>query len=253
MLAHPLIVEAIEDNFVPVAVYNNVGGDDQKILKRFEEPAWNYQVMRFMNSEAVDIVPRRDKVWTVPATAARLVEALEAADKPVPGYLSNILLAETNPQRKTIVLAMHCFWVGEAKLGMLDGVLTTQSGFYDRREVVKVTYDPAKITLQKLIGEAEKLECANGVYLANEADRKTAASVAKHSVKDFDSTKYRIAAASDQKRQLQGKGALTKLILTPMQWTKINSVVGHGRFDQLEKWLTPRQLKSVRPQQGLRP
>ena len=245
MLAHPLIVEAIEDNFVPVAIYNNVGGADQQILKRFEEPAWNYQVMRFMDSNAVDIVARRDKVWTVPATAARIVEALKAAEKPIPGYLSDVLLPETNPKRKTAVLAMHCFWVGEARLGMLDGVLTTEAGFYDRHEVVKVCYDPSQITLQKLIGEAEKMECADGVYLRSEGDRKAAADVARHSVNSFDAANYRTAPPSDQKRQLRGKAAYARLILTPMQWTKLNSVVGHGRLDELEKWLTPRQLKLV--------
>jgi len=32
-------------------VYNNRnGGMDQKLLKRFQEPAWNHQVIRFLNA-----------------------------------------------------------------------------------------------------------------------------------------------------------------------------------------------------------
>lgn len=241
-----MIVEAIEDNFVPVAIYNNVGGVDEEVLKRFNEPAWNYQVMRFMDSDAKDIVPRRDKVWTSAATASRLVEALKAAGRPVPVYLSDIMLAEANSQQKTAVLAMHCFWVGEARLGILDGVLATEAGFYDRREVVKVRYDPAKIDLKQLIVEAQKMECASGVYLASANDRKIAAKIAVHPVREFTFANYRSAPASDQKRQLRGKSSLTKLVLTPMQWTKVNAVIGNGRIDDLPKWLTPRQLKSVR-------
>lgn len=33
VLSHPLIVEAIESEFVPLAIFNNKGGDDAAILK----------------------------------------------------------------------------------------------------------------------------------------------------------------------------------------------------------------------------
>lgn len=240
-----MIVEAIEDNFVPVAVYNNVGGADQQILKRFREPAWNYQVMRFMDSNAEDIVPRRDRVWTLSATAARLAEALKAAGKPVPTYLTKVLIPESQTRRKTVVLAMYCFWTGEARLGALDGVLTTDAGFYDRHEVVRVSYDPTKISLPQLIAEAEKMECANGVYLTDANDRQVATTVAKNPVKNFVAADYRSAPASDQKRQLRGDLRWSKLNLTPMQWTKVNAAVGRRRVRDLPLWLTPRQQKMI--------
>ena len=47
VLTQPLLVEAIEDEFVPVVVYNNQGGQDREILERYQEPAWNYQVIRY--------------------------------------------------------------------------------------------------------------------------------------------------------------------------------------------------------------
>lgn len=240
-----MIVEAIEDNFVPVAVYNNVGGKDQQVLKRFGEPAWNYQVMRFLDAKANDIVPRRDRVWTLPATAARLAEALVAAKKPAPAYLTKVLIPETQARRKTVVLAMYCFWTGEARLGALDGVLTTEAGFYDRREVVRVSYDPTKISLPQLIAVAEKMECANGVYLADANDRQAAAKVARNPVKEFVASGYRAAPASDQKRQVRGHSQLGKLNLTPMQWTKVNAAVGLGRVHDVPMWLTPRQQKLI--------
>jgi len=37
VLSHPLIVEAIEDEFVPIVVYNNqASGRDAKLLNRFK-------------------------------------------------------------------------------------------------------------------------------------------------------------------------------------------------------------------------
>ena len=43
VLSQPLIVEAIEDLFLPVVVYNNLDqGTDAKLLQRFKESAWNY-------------------------------------------------------------------------------------------------------------------------------------------------------------------------------------------------------------------
>ena len=63
-LSHPLIVDAIESEFVPLAIRNNApSGHDLEILRRFQEPAWNYQVMRFVDAEGKDIIPRRDRVW----------------------------------------------------------------------------------------------------------------------------------------------------------------------------------------------
>ena len=77
----------IESHFEPVAIYNNASGRDAKILKEFKEPSWNYQVIRFMTHEKKDIIPRRDKINTVPAIAARMIAALEKQKREVPQEL----------------------------------------------------------------------------------------------------------------------------------------------------------------------
>jgi hypothetical protein len=77
----------IETHFEPVAIYNNAKGKDAKILKEFKEPAWNYQVIRFITQEKEDIIPRRDKINTVPAVAARMIAALEKKKRQVPEEL----------------------------------------------------------------------------------------------------------------------------------------------------------------------
>ncbi len=88
VLTNPSLVEAIENEFYPVLIYNNhKGGMDEKSLKRFNEPAWNYQVIRFLDAQGRDIIPRKDRIWTVSGVASRMIEALTVANRPVPEYL----------------------------------------------------------------------------------------------------------------------------------------------------------------------
>ena len=88
VLTNPSLVQAMENEFFPVLVYNNKsGGMDEKLLKRYHEPAWNYQVIRFLDAEGRDIIPRKDRIWTTSGVASRMIEALKAADRQVPPYL----------------------------------------------------------------------------------------------------------------------------------------------------------------------
>lgn len=94
VLTNPTLVEAIENEFVPVLVYNNrKGGMDEKLLRRFQEPAWNYQVIRFLNGEGREVIPRKDRIWTTSGVASRMVEALEAANRPIPKYLEDLAIS----------------------------------------------------------------------------------------------------------------------------------------------------------------
>jgi hypothetical protein len=87
VLSNPRVVEVIESEFLPVLVYNNRGGEDRRLLERFNEPAWNYQVVRFLDSEGRDIIPRKDRVWTVSHLASRMIETLQALGRLVPDSL----------------------------------------------------------------------------------------------------------------------------------------------------------------------
>ncbi len=91
VLTHPLIVQAIEEEFIPMLIYNNrTGGMDRKILKRYREPAWNYQVIRILDAQGKDVIPRKGRVWTAKGVAERMIEALSAVQRPVPDYLKGI-------------------------------------------------------------------------------------------------------------------------------------------------------------------
>ena len=91
VLTDPSLIKAIENEFFPVLVYNNrKGGMDEQLLRRFNEPAWNYQVIRFLDAEGRDIIPRKDRIWTLSGVASRMIEALKVANRPVPKYLQDL-------------------------------------------------------------------------------------------------------------------------------------------------------------------
>ncbi|MDF1849611.1 MAG: thioredoxin family protein [Verrucomicrobiales bacterium] len=127
VLSHPQIVEAIESEFEPVLVYNNRPGADAEILKSFGEPSWNYQVIRFLNPQGKDVIPRKDKVWTTEALVTRMVDALAAVDREVPGYLEALAGKAASTHAEDVAFAMFCFWTGERKLEAIEGVLMTDA------------------------------------------------------------------------------------------------------------------------------
>jgi hypothetical protein len=236
VMSNPLIVEAIENEFTPLLIHNNKPGKDAEVLQRFGEPAWNYQVVRFLDADAKDIIPRRDQVWNVGGIAERMITTLTKSKRPVPAYLS-LLAAEHSPRLKQAVFSMYCFWTGEMVLGQIDGVVTTEAGFMGGREVTLVRYDPTVIRLPKLIAAAEKVECANSVHVpaADLGDAKAS----RLNVGTISG--YRAAPASDQKKQMQGTAA-TRLVLSPAQATKVNAWL---RVDvaSAKAYLTPSQTR----------
>lgn len=144
-LSHPLIVEAIETFFVPVCIYNNKGGKDGEALRTFNEPSWNNPVVRVVGSNYEDIVPRISN-FNSPAQLVRgMRSALQSTGQSIPAYVD--LLQEELLAREagleTATFSMYCFWSGEATFGSIPGVIETEPGFQDGKEVVKVQFNPA--------------------------------------------------------------------------------------------------------------
>jgi len=240
VLTEPLLVEAIESEFVPVLVYNNQGGEDAKLLKRYNEPAWNYQVIRFLDPSGKDIIPRKDRVWTLGPLASRMVAALEKAGRPVPKYLET-LAAGSSASVQEAAFAMYCFWTGELKLGKIEGVVATEAGWLDGREVTRVRYNSAQITFPELVQTAASYRCADKVYASTAAQRK---SLGKTRLKTGELTSdYRPASLNDQKKQIPGT-VFASLPMNDMQATKVNA---WARTDpkKAREWLSPRQLQQL--------
>jgi len=101
--------------------------------------------VRFLDPKGKDLIPRKDRVWSVGGIANRMVLALRAAKRDVPNYLSLLVQEAGTKKTKKATFAMHCFWEGEARLGSLNGVLNTRSAWLQGKEVVEVTYDEGAI------------------------------------------------------------------------------------------------------------
>ncbi|MBK8978657.1 MAG: hypothetical protein IPM29_22395 [Planctomycetes bacterium] len=106
MLSHPLIVEAAETLFTPVAIRNNTKGDAEAAIREaFEEPAWNNPVVRIVDpATRADRIPRIADDWSLDATADALVAARRAAEREVPAWLA--LLASEQLGRRGIDVAI---------------------------------------------------------------------------------------------------------------------------------------------------
>lgn len=236
VMSHPLIVSAIEQEFVPLLIFNNRSGEDARLLETYGEPSWNYQVVRFLDAKGEDLIPRRDKVWTVEALAPRMIASLEKAGRDVPSYL-NVAADELSGALRQAAFSQHCFWTGERKLGQVPGVITTEAGWLDGREVTLVRYHPEQVRLEQLVKAAAEQKAANGVYLAQSDERRHAKRWQLLPVGKLDG--YRRARESDQKKQIEGT-LLAELDLTPMQRTKVNAFARTDLARALS-WLTPEQ------------
>lgn len=239
VLSHPLIVEAIESEFIPILIYNNRGGKDREILKRYNEPAWNFQVIRFLDQAGNDIIPRRDKIWSVTAVAQRMSVALQAHGKTSPRYLNGVAVDYGASGIAEAVFTQHCFWTGEQKLGGLDGVVRTEAGFYEGNEVTRVWFDSNKISTATLIQAAQAAGVAEKIYLPSTTSQENVSVL----VREFRERRYRAAPTSDQKRQLQGT-PMAKLDLDEFQRTKVNAWV-RTNFSLALQYLSPRQTERI--------
>jgi hypothetical protein len=230
VLSYPLLVEAIEDEFIPVLVYNNrQGGEDEKLLKRFREPAWNYQVVRFLDAEGRDILPRKDRVWSLGGIASRMVEALAKEKRTVPKYLKAVADENDTENQGVAAFAMPCFWTGERELGGIEGVVSTEAGWMGHREVTRVVYRKNVLSPDALAEKAAQVQCADQVYTSQQVN-----------------ARYRKARASDQKKQIARSKVVAKLPgLTAMQQTKLNAFAGADRAEALS-WLSPRQREALK-------
>lgn len=241
VLSHRLIVEAIEREFVPVAVFNNVDGEDREVLNSFDEPTWNNPAVRIIEPDRDALAPRLYGDYSPEATVDTIVEALESADASVPTYLQLLdrELAAAG-RTETAVFGMYCFWTGEAKLGRLDGVVKTRPGFMEGNEVVEVTYDPERTSLTELAERARETGAASSFYARTDDDYEAALGAFGDSAKRIDDD-FRYAK-DDDNYSMRGT-PYADVPMTHLQETRVNSALASGSSP--DRYLSPGQREQV--------
>lgn len=162
VLTHPLIVEAIETEFIPLAIYNNKGGDDAYVLHLFNEASWNNPVVHIVDNYGSNIIPRLSGNYTAAGICALMTNALIKVKGKAPAYLQ-LLTDELTAYQKgtsTVMYSMYCFWTGEALFGKINGVFKTTAGYQGGKEVVSVQFDPAIVKKEELDKIAESQKCS---------------------------------------------------------------------------------------------
>ena len=237
-LSHPIVIDASRE-FVTLAIYNNRTGTDEQILQLFNEPAWNNPGVRFIDANGQDIIPRWDGIWTTGGLLKRMVQALEAANRPVPMYLSRVAF-EYNPKHpQTATFGMYCYWEGEKILGAIDGVLGTRIGLLDGREVVDVKFDAAVIDYRTLVNTASQRRCANPVVVRDESQDQIAKQVVDdRSIRRSNET---VNTNTQQQYHLFHYPQYHYLSFTVLQATKVNAPLALREDPQ--QYLSPGQIE----------
>ncbi len=218
VLSNPLVVDVIENYFVPLAIFNNKGGEDKKILEKYKEPSWNNPVVRIVNSEGENIAKRVSGNYSASGVLEAIIQSFAERRMQIP---QEILLLQdilnTNPTNEA-TYSMYCFWSGEKTFGKLDGVYETQAGWQNGKEVVKVIYDEDKISERQLTSKGKQANCADDL-------------VETGSFRKDKDPKYYLK-----------KSKYRVLPMHPLQAARINSLIGEGVTD-LNPWLFPSQKK----------
>ena len=220
VLSHPLIVESIETNFIPLAIYNNKGGYDAEILKKYNEPSWNNPVVRIVDEKGKDIVSRLSGNYSSYGLASTMTNALIKTQGNSPMYMQLLTdeLGAKSAGTQTITYSMYCFWSGEALFGKVNGVVTTNAGFQHGKEVVKVEYNPAIISKAQLDKIAAQSNCKNSAEGSFSPD---------HTPKYYlSNSRYR------------------SIPMTQLQKSRVNSAIAEGQNP--DGFLSPRQLQFLK-------
>ncbi len=168
-------------------------------------------------------MPRRDQQFHISQLLPRIKSALAKTKRE--SEIVPLIEPETVRTSK-IALSQHCFWTGELAIGSVPGVIKTEAGWLDGREVTLAHFDPKQVTAEEVIKQAKAQSCADKVYQGSALSG------------------YRPARQSDQKKQLQGTRFDKVRNLTAYQKTKINAFA-RTNPGQAAKYLSPRQLKTL--------
>ncbi len=233
VLSHPLVVEAIEDLFIPVVIHNNKQGKDKEILDFFGEPSWNNPVIRIVDFELKDVTERLNANYTSYGIVSKINYALQKRNKKIPQYLK-LLEEEFFAQvsgTETAYIGMYCFWSGEKCYSEAQGVVETHAGFMNGSEVVEVKYNPKKTNVDALIQHGKGMNCADRLFSDKNSFVKS--TISNHNRVDF---------KLDRESKYYIYNSKYKFVpMTELQACKVNFAIANRKL--AEEFLSPRQIE----------
>ena len=152
VLRHPLMAELIEDKFVPLVIFNNHPGDDNHILRKFKEPAWNNPVIYFLDKSRNSIIPKLENNYYPLSMYYKLKELLLKTGNTVPAYfqlLEGDIKIDYGYAHK-LYYETPCFWSGETTMAQHPAVISTEAGWVGYKEVVEIYFDTEVASIREL-------------------------------------------------------------------------------------------------------
>lgn len=142
------MVEKIAKEFVP-CIINNRGGTphDISILRSYNEPYLNNPVVRFLDCEGNDVIPRVSGEYTAVKILQRMQECQAAFKQP----------EHNTDESMKIYFEVGCYWVGEGIIDSIgteyigQGLRATESVWIWTSEAVKVEYVPGVFNLLEFV------------------------------------------------------------------------------------------------------
>lgn len=232
--SHPLLAEATADEFVALQINSR---QSQRVTS-------SDRALRFFDSRGQALLSPTSNPHSTMSIAQQMAHALHTANRPVPRYLQALAMERDVSKHKRSAFAMFCYWIGEYELGKIDGVISTEAGWLEGREVTLVNYHEDHLALPQLAEKAAEVRCAQKVFAPTKEERQILASSPIRLVVGTLDDRYRKAKPSGQKKQIQRWDLSGVLGLTSMQLTKLNAFAPDDRQLALS-WLSPRQRRSL--------
>lgn len=233
VLSHPLVVEAISDYFVPLAIHNNKPGEDKRVLDLFGEPSWNNPVIRIVDADLKAVTERISGNYTKHGLMSRINAALIKSGKRVPAWME-ILEEEFGADARgteKAYIGMYCFWSGEKHYGRIEGVISTRAGFMGGSEVVEVEYRPDRISLEQLLRRGMESGNADRLFVGDIHQKSPVGTIETRRQGPF--------REDPELKYYLYKSNYRFLPMTRLQAARVNAALGEGRPP--ESYLSPGQ------------
>jgi hypothetical protein len=247
VLSNPLLVEAVETNFITVLVPKRATNLAERALLN------KYRICGLKKTSVVRIVDHRGRdlagkinrcdEWNLARAVGR---ALVAQGLKVPTYLK-LLVQEMDPAAERVsVFGMSSFWEGELAFAKCKGVVSTRAGWMGSKQSVEVTYNPKICSYSKLVQHAIKQNAADVMYCVNGRQMRIANREVRGACKDSIMVGRihlleTISVLDADSKHYLSQTALLYVPLLRVQAVKANLLISQNDAKRCKSFLSPRQ------------
>jgi len=244
ILSHPLIVEAIESNFIPVAI-SPTAATRQNLLASPSDMETETAMLIIGTDNQRKTKGSSDEIWMKHFTEI-ILDALHQEGIPAPRYLE-LVNEEFNAteRRESTVITLHCFWSGEIELGTERGVVYTEPGYIGDREAMYLEFDNSTISYRDILKSSLDLNLINEAFPLNENQNAVAHSIMPdEKVVDSDTDAFVPAPKKANYKRYLSKSLYRFLPMTKKQAIMVNNAL--FLEEDPAELLSPRQLQMYR-------